>query len=322
MSHSTKILIAEPLDFSPRALDVLKSAGDVELRTTHGTDLARAFQTHEVVWFRLATRITAEMLGPEPRCRVLATPVTGLDHIDLDACHQRGIKVVALKGETEFLRTVRATAEMTLGLAIALMRHIPAASRSVLGGAWDRDRFRGHELYGQTAGIVGMGRLGSILSGYLAALGMSVRGFDPHVDFSDSPAAPERSLEELLGTCAVAFIMVSYSPATHNLIGADQFRHMQPHSYLVNTSRGGVVDECALLEALGSGHLAGAALDVLQGEPAIAEDHPLIAYARTHDNLLIVPHIGGNTYESFEKTEVFLAERVKAALAASAPCFR
>ncbi len=99
---------------------------------------------------------------------MLATPVTGLDHIDLPACAERGIRVVSLRGETDFLRQVRATAELTVGLVLALLRHIPAAAAHVLEGGWNRDAFRGHELFGRTAGIVGMGRLGTIVAGYFA----------------------------------------------------------------------------------------------------------------------------------------------------------
>jgi D-3-phosphoglycerate dehydrogenase len=263
---------------------------------------------------RLGHRIDEAILGPSPRCRILATPVTGLDHIDLAACEQRGIRVISLRGEVEFLRGVRGTAELTVGLAIALMRHIAPAARAVRQGQWNRDLFRGGELYGNTAGIVGMGRLGTLVADYLRAFGMTVLGYDPRDDFPSEAAERMASLEELLERANVVILLVRYDSTTRHLIGARQFSQMRPGAVLVNTSRGGVVDEEALLAALHSGSLAGAALDVLDGEPHIAADHPVIAYARLHDHLLVVPHIGGNTWESVEKAEVFLAHKVVEAL--------
>src|SRR5262249_22466230 len=133
-------------------------------------------------------------------------------------------------------------------------------------------------------------------------------------DFPLHLAERAGSLDELLTKADLVSLHVNYSPATQHLLGARQFACIKPGAWLVNTSRGGVVDEQALIAALESGRPAGAALDVREGEPAISSDHPLVQYARRHDNLLIVPHLGGNTWESFEKTETFLASRVIDAL--------
>jgi D-3-phosphoglycerate dehydrogenase / 2-oxoglutarate reductase len=311
---STRILIAEPLDFSQRAVALLQSAGDVELRVCTRDDLQAAFQKYDVVWFRLANVIDRTILSGPVRCRILATPVTGLDHIDLDLCRSLGIQVVSLRGEVEFLRTVRATAELTIGLLLALLRRIPAAAASVQAGVWNRDLFRGHELFGRTAGIVGLGRLGTIVASYLRAFGMDVLAYDPRVDFDHAVATRVDSLIELVQRADVVSLHVSYSQATRHLIGSAELAAMKPDAVLINTSRGGVIDEAALLAALQAGQLAGAALDVLDGEPDIGAAHPLVAYSQTRDNLLIVPHIGGNTRESFENTECFLAGRVVEAL--------
>ena len=138
------------------------------------------------------------MLAQATRCRILATPVTGLDHIDLAACRELGIRVVSLRGEVEFLRTVRATAELTVALTLALLRHIPQAVAAVQAGHWDRDQFRGQELYGKTIGLVGVGRLGSLVAGYFRAFGADVLGYDPRADFPSQLCTRVGDLDELL----------------------------------------------------------------------------------------------------------------------------
>jgi D-3-phosphoglycerate dehydrogenase len=308
-----RILIAEPKDFSTRALARLQEIGEVELREVDHDGLRRAFSEYDVVWLRLGHRLCASDFGTAPRCRILAVPATGLDHLDLEAAARLGVRVISLRGETDFLRNVRATAELTVGLVLALVRRIPSARDAVRTGSWNRDAFRGHELFERTAGLVGVGRLGTLVAEYLSAMGMKVLGYDPHA--SAFPAGVRRmdSLRALLGSSDVVSLHASYSASTHQLIGPGEIRAMQSHAVLVNTARGGLVDEHALLEALHEGRIAGAALDVLQGEPHIDASHPLIAASRRLENLLIVPHIGGSTFESLEKAECFIAERVAAA---------
>jgi D-3-phosphoglycerate dehydrogenase / 2-oxoglutarate reductase len=318
MPDRPRILIAEPLDFSPQAVAILGAAGEVVQEPWPAERLPQAFQEFDAVWLRLAHRVDAAILGPRPRCRVLAAAVTGLDHLDLDACRERGVRVVSLRGETDFLKTVRATAEHTVALLLALLRRIPEAANAVRRGEWRRDLYRGHELHGKTAGIVGVGRLGTLVAGYLRAFGMRVVGHDPHTPFAPTVAEPMASLEALLAVADVVSLHVPYSTETRGLLGARQFAALKPGAVLVNTARGGVIDEAALLAALESGHLAGAALDVLDGEPEVSPDHPLIQAARRRSDLLIVPHLGGNTWESLQKTEVFLAHKVVAALVGEA----
>lgn len=310
MGETPRILIIEPDRFSARALDILRGVGEVDLREVPDQEVPQAFADADVVWLRLARSITAGRIGPRPRCRILATATTGLDHIDLEACRERGIRVVSLRGQTEFLRDVRATAELTVALALALLRHIPAAAASVRRGEWCRDRFRGRELHGKTAGLVGVGRLGSIVAPYFRAFGMRVLGYDPRPDFPDAVAERVPSLAELLERGDVVSVHAAYGPGTHHLIGAPQLARMPPGAILVNTARGPILDEAAVLEALRQGRLSGAALDVLTGEPDVDGSHPVVQALDDLPNLLVVPHLGGNTYESIEKTEVFLAGQV------------
>ena len=309
-----RALIAEPLDFSAEAVRILQTVADVDVRACHRNELSQAFSEYEIVWFRLAHPITAEVLSNRPRCRILATAVTGLSHIDLEACAERGVRVISLHGETEFLKEVRATAELTLAVTLALLRRIPETVASVQAGRWDRDAFRGRELFGKTVGIVGVGRLGSLAAGLFRAFGCQVLGYDTRSDFPDALARRTGSLDELLAASDIVSIHVELNSSTHGLIGAREMDCMRPGAFLVNTSRGGVLDEQALLHALKSGRLGGAALDVLASEPDVSPDNQLITFSRQSPRLLIVPHIGGNTVESFAKTEVFLARKIVQAL--------
>src|SRR5205823_3158989 len=154
---------------------------------------------YDIVWFRLAQRVDRTFFEPPPRCRILAVPVTGLDHIDLDACAENQVRVVSLRGEYDFLKDIRATAELTIGLTLALLRQISAAAADVLAGNWNRDAFRGRELYGKTIGLVGVGRLGKIAAGYFRSFGAEVIGYDPRPDFPHEAAERIDSLPDLLG---------------------------------------------------------------------------------------------------------------------------
>lgn len=318
-----RILVAEPIDFSLEAREALADLGEVFYEALPQSALGDAFMHWDVLWFRLGLQVSADALPRQPRCHTLVCPVTGLDHIDTEACTLRGIKVLSLRGERRFLRRVRATAEHTLGLALALLRHTPRAHADVLTGHWDRDRFRGRELFESTAAIVGYGRLGAIVADYFSALGMRVVAFDPREsaweeanDHWPARGSVQRcaSLEEALEKANLVSLHASYGPKTHHLIDKQALTRIRPGAVLINTARGGLVDSQALVDALQSGHLAGAALDVVEGEPGIAKS-PLLAYAQHHDNLLLTPHLGGNTSESFRRTELFMVERLAERLA-------
>ncbi len=309
-----RVLVAETGDFPAEAVEILASAGEVVLGDVSGPALRAAFAEFDGVLVRLATRIDADLLGDDPRCRVLGVPTTGLDHIDLEACAARGIAVVSLRGEVEFLRTIRATAEHTISLVLALLRNLVPATRSVLDGRWARDEFRGREISGRSIGVLGMGRLGTIVAEVLVAMGANVVGYDVRSDWAVPGVDRAPDVGDLLRRSSVLTVHIPYAPGDRPAVGAAELALLPAGAYLVNTSRGGVVDDAALLAALRSSHLAGAALDVLHGEPDIGAN-PLVEHAREHDNLVLTPHIGGNTYESLERVEVFIARKVVEALA-------
>lgn len=309
-----RILNAEPEDYSPEARRILQSVAQLEELALSREALLAGIAQYDGLIVRLGHRIDRELLDRATRLRFVATPTTGLNHVDVAAAQERGIAVLSLKGEREFLDTVTATAEHTWGLLLALIRQIPEAAQHVQDGGWNRNLFKGRDLCNQTLGIVGYGRLGSKVGRYAQAFGMTVVTYDP----AQPPLPPGVvfvPLDELFTRSDIVSVHVPYDAATRNLIGVRELGLMKTGAYVINTSRGEVLDEQALLEALEAGHLAGAALDVLCGEYSGQPDWMrydlLIRYARTHPNLLITPHIGGATYDSMHKTECFLAQKIR-----------
>lgn len=316
MAQHTRILIAESEGFSPLALGILSGLGSVKLADADSRQLRFLAADADVLWVRLRNHIDATLMDAAPRLRIIASPTTGLNHIDTAEAALRGIRVISLRDAREFLQGVRATAEHTIGLMLALLRSIPASVRHVRYGGWNRDLFKGRELYGKTIGVVGYGRLGRIVARYLRAFEACVLASDPHVNEPELEDGVRLvPLHELLQSADIISVHVSLNPGTMNLFGREQFASMRPGSWFINTSRGEIVDENALLDALRTGRLAGAAVDVVAGEHESGRIRsPLITYARRHNNLIVTPHCGGCTAESMEKTEIYLAQQVAATL--------
>jgi len=314
-----QLLITESERFAAAALLALQRVADVTAADLNRRQLLEQIGDYDAIWIRLRHRIDQQVLDAASHLQWIATATTGLNHIDLQAAQRGGIEVISLRGETEFLRDIRATAEHTLALMFALLRRLPAAVEHVSSGGWNRDLFCGSELYRKTIGIVGLGRLGQLVAGYVTAFGGTVIACDPHITATEVPAGIELvDLDALLAQSDVVSIHVDLNSTTKQFFGARQLAQMRAGSRLINTSRGEVIDEAALLDSLASEHLAGAALDVLSNEQSIGmKDHPLVGYARNHANLIITPHIGGCTSESMARTEVFLANKLCAALQAS-----
>jgi D-3-phosphoglycerate dehydrogenase len=261
---------------------------------------------------RRAHRIDATLLGAAPRLRVISTATTGLDHIDLKAMRDRDIEVLSLRGENEFLRGATATAEHTWALLLALMRRIPQASAAVRRGEWDRDAFRGRELDGKRLGIIGLGRIGERVARYGQAFGMEVRAFDRYREDWPDDLIRMPTLETLLETSDVLTIHIPSNEDTRGMIGRRQLSRLPSGAVVVNTARGPVMDGAAVADFVKSGRLAGAAVDVVEGETAaggVGSD-PLLIAARDLEQIVITPHIGSATAESVEKTEVFMARKL------------
>ncbi len=310
--NKIRILVSESDRFSPIAAAQLCSAGHLILADLDRNGLTSALSDVDILWTRLRHQIDLEMLSCAARLKIIVTPTTGLNHIDLQETARRKIRVLSLRGESEFLRDVRATAEHTVALILSLLRHVPQSSAHVLDGGWNRDLFWGRELYEKTVGIVGYGRLGRIVSRYLKVFDTRILVTDPLAsgDLLD-PDVAMVPLRQLLQESDIVSLHVNFHDKTRRFFGREQFTSMKKGSWFINTSRGELVDEDAILEALRSEWLAGAAVDVLSNECSQSmESHPLIAYARQHNNLIITPHVGGATLESMNKTECFLADRL------------
>ena len=309
-----RILNLEPDNYSDSARQILRSLGELDERYLSRAELLDCLSEYDVLIVRLAHQIDREVLDAGVQLKAVISATTGLDHIDLEYAEQKRIAVLSLKGETQFLRTIQATAEHTWALLLALMRRLPWAFQSVLISNWDRDAFRGHDLCGKRLGIVGLGRLGQRVVEYAVAFGMQVYAYDISRREGIADVTICESLEELLRQSDVLTLHVPLNAETVNLIGPAELRLLPSGAVLVNTSRGRVVDESALLSALKSGQLAGAALDVIAAEQTSVDvksgRDELLAHASTHNNLLITPHIGGATVESMAATEVFMANKL------------
>jgi D-3-phosphoglycerate dehydrogenase len=305
-----RIFIAEPGEYSEEALAIYRRLGNVVLGDAVHPKLP-LLRGVDVLVLRLRYQIDQEWLHQSRGLRVIATPTTGLDHIDLQAAQSMGIKVISLKGEVDFLRTIQATSEHTWALLMSLLRHIPAAVSSVNGGDWNRNLFRGNELFGKNLGLLGLGRVGEKVARYAAAFGMRVAAYDPYrIDWVDGVVRAD-SMRELLRDSEILCVHVPLNEETTGMLGDDELSLLPRGAILVNTARGEVIDESALLKVLRNGHLAGAAVDVITGERQLQfDENELLAYSRQHQNLLITPHIAGATVESMAQTEVFIARKV------------
>lgn len=305
-----RIHVAEIEDFSQEILSRLSELYTLTTGPVPDGDLPKVLEEVDIFWFRLGYNINDSVISQHTKCRVLVTPVTGIDHIDEDLCALHGIRILCLRGEEEFLREVRATAEHTILLTLMLLRQAVSAIAHTNDLSWNRDLFRGFEIYKKNVGILGMGRLGQIVASYYVALGAVVYYYDiQDVDVSE---AYHRcgSAAEVVDLCQIISIHIPYNVDTHHIYGDAFFSRFTDEKWLINTARGGVIDESALLDALEQKTIAGAALDVLEDEPDV-ENNKLLDYGRSHDNLVVTPHIGGNTYESFEKTEKFLFSKLQ-----------
>jgi len=245
------------------------------------------------------------------------SPTTGLDHIDLGRLSERRIGLVSLQGEHGFLRSIPATAELTWALLLAVQRKLVPAALSVRDGQWDRSLFVGRDLRGKTIGILGVGRVGEMVAGFARAFGMRVLGHDLRERKSEGLHYVDH--ETLYHESEILSVHLPLEPRTMNLVGAEALDSLPRGAIVLNTARGGIVDEEALADRLEAGILGGVGLDVLAREhsperSAHRSAERLIRLARQGLPVLLTPHLGGASIDSMRATERFCARRLKQVL--------
>jgi len=298
------VLIAEEL--SPATVEAL--GPDFDIRTVDGTDrpaLLAALATANAVLIRSATQIDAEALAAAPNLKVVARAGVGLDNVDIKAATEAGVMVVNAPTSN-----IISAAELTIGHILSLARHIPAAHASLAAGEWKRSKFTGVELFEKTVGIIGLGRIGALIAARLQAFGVEIVAYDPYVTTARAQqlGATLVTLDELLERSDFVTIHMPKTPETTGMIGAAQLKAMKKSAFVINVARGGLVDEDALYDALTSGEIAGAGLDVFVSEP------PTEKKLLSLPNVVVTPHLGASTDEAQEKAGVSVAKSVKLAL--------
>ncbi|MCY0905436.1 phosphoglycerate dehydrogenase [Arthrobacter sp. H14-L1] len=299
------VLLAEEL--SPATIDAL--GPDFEIRHCDGADrsqLLAAIADVDAILVRSATQVDAEAIAAARSLKVIARAGVGLDNVDIKAATQAGVMVVNAPTSN-----IVSAAELTVGHILSLARHIPAASVALKNGEWKRSKYTGTELYEKKLGIIGLGRIGALITARAQGFDMEVLAYDPYVTSARAAQLGVQlvSLDELLAQSDFITIHMPKTPETVGMIGADAFAKMKKTSYIINVARGGLVDEAALYTALTTGQIAGAGIDVFVKEPAT--DLPFLAL----DNVVVTPHLGASTDEAQEKAGVSVAKSVRLALA-------
>ncbi|HUL57941.1 MAG TPA: phosphoglycerate dehydrogenase [Anaeromyxobacteraceae bacterium] len=300
MAH--RVLVSD--DLSPEAVRILRDAGlEVDVKVgLKAEELAEIVAGYDALAVRSATKVTAKLLERASRLKVVGRAGVGVDNVDLEAATRRGVVVMNTPGGSSVT-----VAELALAMILALSRHVAAATASVRAGKWEKKRFQGRELAGKTLGVVGIGNIGSVLVERAAAMKMRVIAYDPFIgpDAAAKLGARLADLDTVWRESDVVSVHVPLTDQTRHLVNAQTLARMKKGALLVNCARGGIVDERALAEALASGHLGGAALDVFEKEPPPA-DHPLFA----QENFVCTPHIGASTEEAQSAVAVAVAEQL------------
>lgn len=286
MNQARTVLIADSI--APSAVALIKEASwnIVAPPEADAAELMRLIPGCDAIVVRSRTRVTAELMAAAPKLKLIARAGVGVDTIDVPAAEARGITVLNAPGSNS-----RSVAEHTIGLLFALARHIPEANNSMHQGKWEKKLFSGSELQGKTIGVMGFGYVGKIVAGMAAALGLTVVVCTKDA-VNNTPYRMVGALDELLPQVDYLTLHVPKTPATTNCISARELALMKPGACVINTARGGIINESDLVAALDSGHLAGAALDVFENEPT-----PNAALAQ-HPRVIATPHIAALTGEA------------------------
>jgi D-3-phosphoglycerate dehydrogenase / 2-oxoglutarate reductase len=303
-----KVLVADSI--SPKGVESLESGEQLLVEVKTGlkeTDLLAIAGEYSAIVVRSQTKITAEVIDAAKQLKAVGRAGVGVDNVDVDAATRRGVIVMNTPGGNTI-----STAEHAFSLLVSIARNIPQADASVKAGKWDRKSFEGVELHGKTIGIFGMGRIGTEIARRVIAFGMRAIAYDPYLSPSRARSLQVELFEDLDQVLAQSDFVTMHMPLTaetRHLINADRIAKMKRGARVVNCARGGLIDEQALFEALTSGQIAAAALDVYEIEPPPAE-FPL----RTLSNVVFTPHLGASTAEAQESVGIEIAEAIRSLL--------
>lgn len=295
-----RVFVADSL--SQAGIDLLAAEHEVIVRTGLSEDeLVAELGDVQALLVRSQTQVTERVIAAAPRLEVIGRAGVGVDNIDLDAATQRGVIVVNAP-----LANTMSTAEHAFGLMLAAARNVPQAHGSLRGGAWDRSKYAGVELSGRTLGIVGLGRIGTEVASRARAFEMRVLAYDPFVsaDRASQLGVERMELDELLTESDFVTLHTALHEGTRGMIGADQLARMKPTAILVNAARGALVDEQALYDAVDSGQIGGAAIDVFSEEPATGN------VLTTHDRIIVTPHLAASTAEAQTRAATQTAKQI------------
>ncbi|MCM8761045.1 MAG: phosphoglycerate dehydrogenase, partial [Candidatus Omnitrophica bacterium] len=302
-----KVLISDSL--SKEAVEILTKEKEfsVDVNTKLTPDeLKKAIKDYDALVVRSSTKVTKEVIEAAQRLKIIGRAGVGLDNVDVEAASKKGVVVV----NTPAGNTI-STAEQTLALMLSLSRNIPQADASMRRGEWERKKFMGHELYGKTLGIIGLGRIGTEVAKRALSFGMKILAYDPYLSMDK---AKELGIEpsDLPGLYKNADYITVHTPLTdetNHMISDKEIAMMKKDVRLINCARGGIIDEAALARALEAGKIAGAALDVYEEEPPLKEN-PLLKM----DKVVLTPHLGASTEEAQTNVAVEVANTVRDAL--------
>ncbi|MEO0105787.1 MAG: hydroxyacid dehydrogenase [candidate division WOR-3 bacterium] len=296
-----KVLISDPI--AKEGIEILKKSGFEVIEKTGmpPEELIKIIPDFDAIIVRSATKVTKDVIAAGKKLKVIGRAGVGLDNVDAEAAKAKGIKVVNTPAATSI-----SVAELALGMMLSAARMIPQATASTKAGKWEKKKFHGTELYGKTLGIIGIGRIGSELAKRAKALGMEVIAYDPYVQSSDFAKIVD--FDTLLKTSDFISLHIPKTKETTHLLNKSAFDKMKNGVIIVNCARGGVVDEEALYDALVSGKVKVACLDVFEVEPA--KEHKLFGL----EQVILTPHIGAQTDEGQQRAGVQIAELVRDAL--------
>jgi phosphoglycerate dehydrogenase-like enzyme len=314
MTARPRVLYYRILRYGEANLDRLAELFDVIEIDDPRQDSPGVLADIEGLFAPLGFKVDAAKMAAAPRLRAVISNTTGIPHIDPAEAARRGIAICALHDEQAFLDTITPTAEHAIGLMLAAWRRIPAAHAAAARGAWDRRPWGAPAMFSRLRlGVVGLGRLGRKVARIADAVGMDVAHYDPHRDGSMP------TLIDLARRSDVLSIHAPALPETRNLVSREVLQALPRGAMVVNTARGELLDTEALIDLLESGHLHAAALDTIDGEyapdfSAHFGESRIARYARSRDNLILTPHIGGSTLDAWHETERFVIEKAARAL--------